>query len=78
VVVRQIASHHEQEPIMSNYGTNIYAAQRIAQYRTDERIRDAEQARTARAFRRVKPESGPTPRARRGFGFAWAVRRAVV
>jgi hypothetical protein len=64
---------------MSNFGTDMYAAQRIVRYRTEERLRQADQACTARAFRRVRPEpAGAAPRrVRRGFRFAWAARRAA-
>jgi hypothetical protein len=49
---------------MSNFGTDIYAAQRIVQYRTEECIRHAGQTRTARAFRpvnRASERASPRP-----------------
>lgn len=39
---------------MSNYGTNIYAAQRLSQFRQDEIVRTAEQARQLRATRTAR------------------------
>ena len=36
---------------MSNYGTNIYAAQRLSQFRQDDIVRTAEQARRVRETR---------------------------
>ena len=64
---------------MNDFGTNIYAAQRIVQFRTEERIHEAEQARTARAFRQAGPdrERSSRRRVRRSFRRAWAVRRAA-
>jgi hypothetical protein len=62
---------------MSSFGTDIYAAQRIVQFRTDDRICEAERARTARASRRIKvqPPGASQRPVRRSFGFGWTFRR---
>ena len=44
---------------MSSYGTNIYAAQRLSQFRQDDIVRTAEQARQVRETRAVR--SAPAP-----------------
>jgi len=40
---------------MNTFGTNIYAARHVARYRTDDLIREAEQARLAREVKRTEP-----------------------
>jgi hypothetical protein len=65
---------------MSNFGVNVYAAQRLAQHRIEEDIRRAERVRLAReasrSSRRTKPRSLKLPRPR--LRAAWAFRRAAV
>jgi hypothetical protein len=39
---------------MSNSGTHLYLAIKLAQYNAEERLRHAEEARTARRFRRAR------------------------
>jgi hypothetical protein len=39
---------------MSSYGTNIYAAQRLSQFRQDEIVRTAERARQVRETRTAR------------------------
>jgi len=59
---------------MSDYGTNLYAAQHIAQYRLDESVRQAEQTRIASIARQPRT----APRARTARSTRWAVTAAMV
>ena len=59
---------------MSDHGTNLYTAQRIAQHRLDDAARRAELARTAHIVR--KPRSAP--RTRTANSTRWAATVTVV
>ena len=59
---------------MSDHGTNLYTAQRIAQHRLDEAARGAEHARTTSIARQPRSTQGTTT----ANSTRWAVTAAMV